>query len=131
MAATSAATVRADNLDVALLDHAPEVIRYLHEHHHRNVGILKFRIHKGKQPNAFKVGPLNDNIVERLENALIAKNPVDPADTIGIIHDANAVAVARKPGRYDNPAGQQRPFQQSYPLAWGNTSVKPDYLLTG
>jgi hypothetical protein len=131
LAGSSAAPVRADNLDVALLEHAPEVIRYLHEHHHRNVGVLKFRIHKRKQQNAFKVGPLNDNIVERIENALIAKNPVDSADTIGIIHDANSVAVTKKLGRYDNPAGQKALFQQSYPLAWGNTSVKPDYLLTG
>jgi hypothetical protein len=131
LSAMSAAPVRADNLDVALLEHAHEVISYLHEHHHRNVGVLKFRIHKGKQPTSFTVGPLNDNIVERLENALIAKNSVEPAQTIGVIHNANAVAVARKIGRYDNPVAQRALFQQSYPLAWGNTTVKPDYLLTG
>jgi hypothetical protein len=127
----SAGPVRADNLDFALLKHAPEVIDYLHKHHHRTVGVLKFRIHKGKQRDSFTVGPLNHNIVERLENALIAKNDVDPANTIGIIHDANQVAAAKRMGRYSNPAAQRALFQQSYPLAWGNTTVKPDYLLTG
>ncbi len=131
LAAMSANPIRADNLDVALLEHAPEVIRYLHEHHHRTVGVLKFRIHKGKQSSSFTVGPLNDNIVGRIENALIAKNPVDPAQTIAIIHDANQVAAAKKIGRYDNSAAQRALFQQSYPLAWGNSTVKPDYLLTG
>jgi hypothetical protein len=131
LAASLVGSSRADNLDVALLNHAPVVIRYLNEHQHRNVGILKFRIHKGKQTNTFKVGPLNDNIVERLENALIAKNSVDPLNTIGIIHDANKVAVANSLGRYDNPAGQRALFQQNYPLAWGHSTVKPDYMLTG
>jgi hypothetical protein len=129
LAATSAAPVRADNLDAALLKNAPEVIRYLHEHHYRNVGVLKFRVHKGKQPASFKVGPLNDNMVERLENALIAVN--SSSEPIGIIHDANHVAATRRLARYDNPAGQRALFQQSYALAWGNTTVTPDYLLTG
>jgi hypothetical protein len=129
LAAFSAAPVRADNLDAALLKNAPDVIAYLHNHHYQNVGVLKFRIHKAKQGTSFKVGPLNDNIVERLENALIAVNPSD--HPVGIIHDANQVAVARKLARYDNPTGQHALFQQSYPLAWGNTNVKPDYLLTG
>jgi len=128
-AALTVAPVRADNLDAALLQHAPEVISYLREHHFQNVGILKFRVKKGNQPVNFKVGPLNDNMVERLENALIAVNPTQ--QPIGIIHDANSVAVSRKLPRYDNPAGQRALFEQKYPLAWGNAAVNPDQFLTG
>jgi hypothetical protein len=127
----SAAPAGADNLDVALLDHAPDVISYLHKHHYRNVGILKFRIKKGSHATSFKVGPLNDNIVDRLEWALIAKNPADPPSSIGIIHNANHVAAAKRIGRYDNPAAQHALFQQNYSLAWAAAPVKPDYMLTG
>ena len=69
------AKAAADNLDAALVKHAPEVMSYLREHHCRNVGILKFRVKKGNQPVSFKVGPLNDNMVGRLEYALIAREP--------------------------------------------------------
>ncbi len=121
---------RADNLDTALAKHAPDVIRYLQEHHSHNVGILKFRVKKGNQPISFKVGLINDNMVERLEIALVHADPVGPG-TIGIIHGANAVAMAKHLPRYDNVAGQRALFEQKYPLYWGNKLVTPDHFLTG
>ena len=129
VAALADAPARADNLDAGLLKNGPEVIRYLHDHHCRNVGILKFRVHKAGHPVSFTVGPINDNIVERLENALIAANST--ASPIGIIHDASLVAASSKLPRYDNPAGQRALFERKYPLAWGNTQVIPDLMLTG
>ncbi len=123
------APARADNLDAALLKNGPEVIRYLHDHHCRNVGILKFRVHKAGNPVSFTVGPINDNIVERLENALIVSN--SSASPIGIIQDASLVAASSKLPRYDNPAGQRALFGRQYPLAWANTLVTPDLMLTG
>ncbi len=128
-AALIVAPARADNLDAALVKHAPEVMSYLREHRCGNVGILKFRVKKGNQPVSFKVGPLNDNMVGRLEYALINANPTKRP--IGIIHDANQVALAKKLPRYDNPAGQHALFEQKYPLAWGDAKVNPDQFLTG
>jgi hypothetical protein len=93
------------------------------------VGILKFRVHKAGHPVSFTVGPINDNIVERLENALIAANST--ASPIGIIQDASLVAASSKLPRYDNPAGQRALFGRQYPLAWGNSLVTPDLMLTG
>jgi hypothetical protein len=127
----SAAPARADNLDAALLDHAHDVISYLQKHHYHNVGILKFRIKKGNHASSFKVGPLNDNIADRLEWVLIAKNSLDPPNSIGVIHNADHVALEKKIGRYDNPATQRALFQQNYSLAWAGAAVKPDYMLTG
>jgi hypothetical protein len=123
------APARADNLDAALLKHAPEVMGYLQQHHCRNVGVLKFRVHKAGHPVSFKAGTITDNMVERLENALIAVNPA--ATPVGVIHNADHIAAARKLPRYDNPAGQRALFAQKYPLAWGNTQVTPDLMLTG
>ena len=102
---------------------------YLREHHSRNVGILKFRVKKGNQPVNFNVGPLNDNIVGRLEYALIHANSTQRP--IGIIQDANQIATAKKLPRYDKPAGQRALFAQKYPLAWGDAQVNPDLFLTG
>ncbi|HKI18670.1 MAG TPA: hypothetical protein VKA15_12365, partial [Isosphaeraceae bacterium] len=48
--ALSARPAHADNLDAALLKHAPEMINYLRDHHCRNVGVLKFRVHKAGHP---------------------------------------------------------------------------------
>ena len=119
----------ADHLDAALKKHAPEVMKYLSEHHCKNVGILKFRVKKGNQPVSFKVGPLNDNVVQRLEIALIDEDSSERP--IGIIRDANRVATSRKLPRYDKSAGQSALFDQKYPLYWGNTMVHPDLFLTG
>ena len=130
VAALADAPARADNLDAGLLNNGPEVIKYLHDHHCRNVGILKFRVHKAGHPVSFTVGPINDNIVERLENALILANSTAPP--IGIIHNASLVAASSKlPSCYENPPGQRALFGRQYPLAWANTLVTPDLMLIG
>jgi len=129
VAALAGAPARADNLDAGLLKNGPEVIRYLHDHHCRNVGVLKFRVHKAGHPVTFKAGTINDNMAERLENALIAVNPTE--SSVGVIRNASHIADVRKLPRYDNPAGQKALFGIQYPLAWGNTQVTPDLMLTG
>ncbi len=125
----SVGPARADNLDAALLKQAPQVMQYLRDHHCRNVGVLKFRVHKAGHPASFKVGPINDNMVERLENALIA---VDSTESpLGVIRNASHVADMKKLPKYDTPAGQRALFGITYPLAWGNSQVTPDLMLTG
>ena len=127
--AGSPSAARADNLDVALLKHAPEVMDYLRGQHCRNVGVLKFRVRKAGHQASFKTGPINDNIVERLENALIAVEPTD--SPIGVVRDASGHAEARKLAKYDTPAGQKALFAIDYPMAWGDAKVRPDLMLTG
>jgi hypothetical protein len=127
--ALSAPLARADNLDTSLVKHAPEVMHYLREHHCKNVGILKFRVQKGKQPTSFKVGPLNDNLPGRLEIALCLANKEQ--SPIGIIHDADHVALVKKLPSYTNPAGKHVLFAQKYRLAWESPPVSPDLFLTG
>ena len=39
----------ADNMDAALLKQAPKVMQYLKEKNYQNVGIVKFRVQKGKE----------------------------------------------------------------------------------
>jgi hypothetical protein len=123
------APARADNLDAALLKNAPEVVKYLKEHHCKNVGVLKFRVHKAGHPNSFTVGSINDNLPGRLEYALIASMPSDAP--VGIIRDASGVAATSKVPRYDNPTGQRALFARKYPLSWGSSTVTPDLMLTG
>src|SRR5262249_33165971 len=99
---------RADNLDAALLTHAPKVMQYLRDHQCTNVGVFKFRVQKGNQPASLKVGPLNANFAVRLENALIHVN--DAKNPIGIIHDADKVAAERKLPSYAKEEGRRRLF---------------------
>ena len=120
---------RADNLDVKLLNNAPEVMKYLEGRHYQNVGVLKFRVELGKKPPNFNVGPINANLAKRLQNALILVNDVDKP--IGILEDPNKEAAEKKLPGSQTPAGREALFKTSFPLAWGNTSVKPDAFLTG
>ncbi len=95
---------------------SPEIIKYLRDHNYHNVGILKFRVHKANHPTSFTVGPINDNLPTRLENALIAANPTSAP--IGIIHDASGAAAKSGFPKYDTDAGQRALFSRKYPLAW-------------
>jgi hypothetical protein len=119
----------ADNMDKAITAHAPQIIRYLQEHRIRNAGVLKFRVQKGKQPISFRVGPLNANLASRLEAALVLADKVQ--SPVGIIHDADSVAMAKKLPSYTTPAGRRALFEQSYSLAWQAPAVKADVFLTG
>jgi hypothetical protein len=120
-----------DNMDTALNAHAAQVLHYLREHHCQNVGIVKFRVHKGNKPVSFKVGPLNDNLAARLEMALAVSGANKADAPIGIIHDADHVAMSRKLPSYTNPAGKRGLFAQKYHLVWDSPAVTPDLFLTG
>ena len=119
----------ADNMDKALNGHASQIIHYLEEHRIHNVGILKFRVQKGKQPVSFRVGPLNANLAGRLETALYLADKVQPP--VGIIHDADSVAAAKKLPSYTNPAGRRALFEQACAVAWDAPPVTADLFLTG
>lgn len=120
---------RADNLDAALLKQAPKVMQYLKDKQYQNVGVVKFRVQKGKEPLTFRAGPLNSNLASRLENALVLMN--DKEKPVGIIHDADKVAHDRRLSSYSSDAGMGKLFEQHFPLAWGDRTVRADAFLTG
>lgn len=120
---------RADNLDKALLREAVQVMDHLKKEKYKNVGVLKFRVAKGKAPLSFDVGPLNSNMADRLENALILSD--DSETPIGIIKNASQVAVQKKLASYMTPKGLNSLFEETYPLAWSDARVKADAFVTG
>lgn len=121
-------SARADAIDVQLQKIGPDLVEHLREKGYRNVGVLKFRVEKGKKYASFNVGPLNSSMALRVETALLIYNP---NDKLGIIHDANRIAAAKKLPTYMSPAGRQQLFQEKFPLAWGQSQVQADAFVTG
>jgi hypothetical protein len=130
LAAAAAPAARADNLDDRLLKATPGIVRQL-EGEHKNVGVLHFRVEKGKNVGAkaaFSIGTIAESLAERVENALVLCDK----DTLNVIHDASATAAAAKVGAwYRSPGERPKLFKPHYPLAWGTQKVEADAFLTG
>ncbi len=120
---------RADTLDRELLAQAPRVLRYLRDHGHRGVGVLKFRVRKGDAAPSDSVGSLNLNLASRLEMALVLAN--DAKDPLGIARNASAVAAGIPGANHLSREGREALFTGRYPPAWGDADVVPDAFLTG
>lgn len=122
---------RAGSLERALLNEAPEVLRFLREHGYRHVGILKFRVQKDGPPSS-NVGPLNLNLAHRLETALLLKYDVQKDSDLVLLHDASEVAAAIPGADHLTTAGRARLFQGKYLPLWGKQSpVAADAFLVG
>ena len=119
----------ADTLDRQLLRHAPGVLKYCQSKGYKNVGVLKFRVRKGRSALTDNVGPLNLDVARQLELALVLKNRVQRP--LGIVHNASAVAAAIAGANHPVAEGRAPLFTRRYPLAWGNEQVTPDAFLTG
>src|SRR5208337_4408329 len=118
-----------DTLDRELLKNAPRIIHYLKDHGYKNVGVLKFRVKKGDEPIGDHAGPLNLNLAERLEIALVLAD--DIRNPIGVIHGASAVAATLPGANHLTKSGRQALFRGLYSLAWGDQKVEADAFLTG
>ena len=119
------------SVDHGLQEQAPAILKSLRDKGYKNVGVLKFRIKKGNDPISDRVGTLNLFLAERLEVALILSNSSDIAKQIGIIKKASLVAAKIPGASHVTSAGRQKLFDSEYPLAWGDSTVKPDAFLTG
>jgi hypothetical protein len=119
---------RADATERELLRQAPNVLAFLTEHGYKNVGVLKFRVKKGAAAAGDNVGPLNANLANRLEVALVLCNR---SEQLGIIHDASAVAAGLRGASHLTKEGREVLFSGRYPLAWGGQKVGADAFLTG
>jgi hypothetical protein len=134
LAAASAPAARADAIDKALYDKAPEVMKFLKDKDYKNVGVLRFQLKKGKGKVTYSGGVINGNMATRLENALLMETDPKNPNPIGIIRDAGAVAAAKAPAKHwDESNAKERAalFDYDYPLAWGNKTVKADAFLVG
>lgn len=119
----------ADELEKGLLQQAPGIIKTLKEKGYQNVGTLKFRVKNGDAAASDRAGSLNLRLADKLELALILKD--DIRQPLGIVRRASAVAATIPGASHLSAEGRQILFSKEYPLAWGDTKVKPDAFLTG
>ncbi len=122
---------QAKELNAQLLANAGKVIEVLSGKGYKNVGILKFRVKKGAEPLSDNVGALNSMLADQLEVAMILKDPPTDDKQIGIIHHASATAAKISGASHLTPEGRKTFFTSEYPLAWGDTKVVPDVMITG
>ncbi len=124
------APARADSLDFALSTKNKAILRYLQNKNVETVGVLKFQASVGSEKPRLDVGPINSVMAERLETVLILGT--DPAHPLNIIRDASSHAAAQKGNLdYRDATGRKELLDLSYPLVFGEKSVKPDLFLTG
>src|SRR3954452_5327425 len=90
----------AKNLDVGLLQKAPDVVSFLCGKKHRRVGVLPFRVRKGERDAGHGEAPLAARMALRLENALVMVMEPDEKKALQVIHDAAAHASTRKVGAW-------------------------------
>lgn len=125
-----AAPARADQIDAKLHAQAPAILKALKDANVSTVGTLRFRVERGKKPDSFQVGPINDGLAARLENLLIIH--ADKANPIGVLKNPGTTASVAKVGSwYTNAASRRKLFELEYPTAWGNKKAKADAFLTG
>ena len=120
---------RAADLEKQLVKHAPEVLKYIQDKGYKNVGVLKFRVKKGNDPISDHVGPLNTDLADQLEMALVLA--IRPPQALGIIHKASQIAAKTPGANHLTAEGRQKFFDAKYPLAWGHEQVTADAFLTG
>jgi hypothetical protein len=133
LAAGMAGPSRADSLDEQLNENAPRLVEVLQDRDVKVVGILRFRVKEGGAAETFDAGPLNGNLPQRLENALIVHLGPSAKPAFGVIHDASRSAAAAGIGNWSRDAAQRRKLFEAaeYPLAWGGRKVRADAFLTG
>jgi hypothetical protein len=121
---------RGDRLDGQLQKGMGELVERL-KAKYKNVGVLRFRVQEGSRKETYDA-PLSGRMAQRIETLLVIDNAKTEADALGVIHDAGAVAAAKRVGsRVDSLDDRKKLFTIDYPLAWGDRRVKADAFLTG
>src|SRR3954466_7286134 len=81
------------SVERTLVRAAPAVLEHCRAHGYRNVGVLKFLVHKAGQDRlSDDAGTFNRAIARQLEMGLVLAN--DPKNPVGVIDDASTVAAA-------------------------------------
>lgn len=117
-------------LESALRNKAEEILKFARDRGAKNIGVLKFLVRVGDQPESDNVGTLNLALANRLTVALIL---ACKDEEIGIVSNANEVLANRSANHLD-AEGRIRCFRaRGFSLAWGDPEifVKPDLFITG
>ena len=126
---------RGGTLDRALLGaEFADVLAEIDALKYDDVGVLPFKVKKGKRPASYTAAPLCQDMPRRVENALIMSMKVAHKQfaPIGILRDAAGTALAGKVGPYTKDRKAfDRLFAQPYQLAWGGPAKKADAFLHG
>ena len=118
-------------LERKLLEQAPEIVNELASQGLRRVGVLKFRVETRPGVATDRCGDFNLRLAEQLEAALAIANPQEAQRQIQLVRGASQVAHAIQGASHLTPAGLEKLFSASYPLAWGNANVSVDAFVTG
>lgn len=132
LVSSSRTPVRADDpmtMTDRLLAEAPQIVKYLTDHHYQTVGVVKFSIKKGNQPASYNAGTLNTKMALRLEHALVMANSGNQPLTI--LQDVTTEAFKSSSLTLATARGRRGLLDHSYPVSWGNDKKQPDVLLTG
>ena len=118
------------SLERTLVRVAPKILKHLDSEGFRNVGVLKFLVHKDGQPQfTHTAGTLNLMVARQLELALIVAN--DPRKPLGIVENASDTASKIDGANHLTSEGRRKLFEQPYPLAWGDKTVEVDAFVAG
>jgi hypothetical protein len=118
------------DLDSALKEQAGKILDYAREHRAKNLAVLKFLVRTGDGPFSDSVGPLNNNLADRLTVALVMALP---DEEIGVVANADQVLEKSKANHLDED-GRAACFRgRGFVLAWGDPEipVRPDLFITG
>ena len=125
-----ATSARGDAIDVELMNNSRQIVSALHERHYRNVAVLPFRVQKSGERPTFHAGLINQNLPERVGNAIIlgmrSGEPLialctDPVEVI-----ENELGATG----YRTQADRARLFGPTYPVITGGRRHL-DAFLTG
>ncbi len=121
----------AGTLDDELREQMPIVMEALKKAKITNVGVMKFRVHEAGKTPRFDA-PMCGSLAERVENLLVIHCGPSKTPLMGVIRDPGQVSGQAKVGPwFSEPAEREKLFEMRYPLAWGDSQVKPDLFLTG
>jgi hypothetical protein len=127
----------AGTLDQELQEHTPQIFAYLKKENASCVGVLKFLVRVGDGKLSDNIGPINNDLANRLEVALVLG--LSPKkDSLRLITRASdsVVASGNRRATYRTAQGRREFFPprinaRLYQPAWGMEPVNPDGFLTG
>lgn len=118
------------SLERTLVRAAPDILKHCRDHGYKNVGVLKFLVHKADTDTlSDNVGTLNRTVARRLELGMILAN--NAREPIGVIENASDVAASIPGANHLTREGRLKLFERKYPLAWGKDPVTADAFITG
>jgi hypothetical protein len=126
------ANARADALDSALYTYGKDLVSALAEKGYKNVGVLQFGLKRpDRKDSLFNAGPINKNMAEYVEDALVCCNPTK--NPLIVLRDTNKEALKNfKELSLNSEADRRKLLNHSY-KTWdvATKSAKPDAMVFG